>query len=41
MSILVIAEHDNTRLRPATLNTVSAAAVLGGETDLFVFGGNC
>ena len=41
MSILVIAEHDNTRLRPATLNTVSAAAVLGGEIDLLVVGGNC
>ena len=41
MSILVIAEHDNTRLRPATLNTVSAAAVRAGEIDLLVVGGNC
>jgi len=41
MSILVIAEHDNTSLRPATLNTVSAAVVLGGEIDLLVAGGNC
>ena len=41
MSILVIAEHDNTSLRPATLNTVGAAVVLGGEIDLLVAGGNC
>ena len=41
MSILVIAEHDNTSLRPATLNTVSAAVVLGGEIDLLVAGGTC
>jgi len=41
MSILVIAEHDNTSLRPATLNTVGAAVVLGGEIELLVAGGNC
>ncbi len=41
MSILVIAEHDNMSLRPATLNTVSAAVVLGGEIDLLVAGANC
>jgi hypothetical protein len=28
MSILVIAEHDNARLKPATLNTVTAAGKL-------------
>ena len=29
MTALVIAEHDNTSIRPATLNTVTAAAALG------------
>ncbi|TAN56195.1 MAG: electron transfer flavoprotein subunit alpha/FixB family protein [Rhodospirillales bacterium] len=41
MSILVIAEHDNAHLKPATLNTVSAAAKIGGAIDLLVAGHNC
>jgi electron transfer flavoprotein alpha subunit len=36
MSVLVIAEHDTCTLRPATLNTVSAAAQLGDVTILVV-----
>jgi electron transfer flavoprotein alpha subunit len=36
MSVLVIAEHDTSTLRPATLNTVSAAAQLGDVTILVV-----
>jgi electron transfer flavoprotein alpha subunit len=36
MSVLVIAEHENSALRPATLNTVSAAAQLGDVTVLVV-----
>ena len=41
MGILVIAEHDNHAIRGATLNTVGAAAQLGGEITLLVAGGNC
>lgn len=40
MSALVIAEHDNATLRPATLNAVSAAAKLGGEVHILVAGHN-
>ena len=36
MSILVIAEHDNTSIRPSTLNTIAAAKLLGDEIHLFV-----
>ncbi len=38
MSILVITEHDNSTLNPGTLNTISAAAQIGGEIDLLVAG---
>jgi len=41
MSILVIAEHDNAALKAATLNTVTAAAQLGGEVHLLVAGSGC
>jgi len=41
MTILVIAEHDNTQLKPSTLNTVSAAARLGGDMHLLVAGHGC
>ena len=34
MAVLVIADHDNAAIRPATLNTVSAAARLGDVTVL-------
>ena len=40
MSILVIAEHDNTTIRPSTLNTVSAAVQLGENVTLLVMGSN-
>ena len=42
MTVLVIAEHDNESLKPATLNTVTAAIELaGGEIHLLVAGSNC
>jgi electron transfer flavoprotein alpha subunit len=41
MRILVIAEHDNTLLKAATLNAVTAAAKIGGEIDVLVAGANC
>ena len=40
MSVLVIAEHDNAELKPATLNTVTAAKTLGDVTVL-VAGSGC
>ena len=40
MKILVIAEHNNTDLLPATLHTVNAANQIG-NTDLLVIGYNC
>ena len=30
MSILIVAEHDNSTLNVATLNSVTAAGVIGG-----------
>jgi len=40
MTALVIAEHDNASIKGATLNTVSAAAALGGEVHVLVAGHN-
>ncbi len=41
MSILVIAEHDNASLKGATLNTIAAAKVIGGDITVLVAGLNC
>ena len=41
MASLVLAEHDNTELKPATLNVVTAAAALGSDVDILVVGSNC
>ncbi|MBB5217094.1 electron transfer flavoprotein subunit alpha/FixB family protein [Parapusillimonas granuli] len=38
MTILVIAEHDNAQLKGATLNTIAAAAKLGGDVHVLVAG---
>ncbi|QZP30959.1 electron transfer flavoprotein subunit alpha/FixB family protein [Pseudomonas sp. DR48] len=38
MTILVIAEHDNKIVAPATLNTVAAAAKIGGDIHVLVAG---
>lgn len=38
MTILVIAEHDNTSIKAATLNTVAAAQQLGGDIHVLVAG---
>ena len=40
MTVLVIAKHDNATLKPATLNTVSAAAQCGGDVHVLVAGHN-
>ena len=38
---LVITEHDGRTIRPATLNTVTAASQLGGDVHLLVAGQGC
>lgn len=38
MTNLVIAEHDNSSLKPATLNAVAAAAQIGGDVHILVAG---
>ncbi|MEC5211474.1 electron transfer flavoprotein alpha subunit [Polaromonas sp. CG_9.5] len=40
MTSLVIAEHDNASIRPATLNTVTAASQCGGDVHVLVAGYN-
>ncbi len=41
MTILVIAEHDNETLKPATLVTIAAAKAIGGDIEVLVAGANC
>ena len=41
MSILVIADHDNTALKNATLNAVAAATKIGEDIAVLVAGGGC
>ncbi len=41
MSILIIAEHDNKRLRSTTLNTLQAATQLNKPLTLLIAGFNC
>jgi electron transfer flavoprotein alpha subunit len=38
INVLVVAEHDNATVRPATLNTVTAAAQLGGAVHVLIAG---
>jgi electron transfer flavoprotein alpha subunit len=41
MTALVLAEHDNKELKPATLNTITAASKLGGDVHVLVAGSGC
>ncbi|MDO8332779.1 MAG: FAD-binding protein, partial [Pseudomonas sp.] len=41
MTILVIAEHSNTAIAAATLNTVAAAQAIGGDIHVLVAGSAC
>ncbi len=41
MSVLVIAEHDNSQVSPGTLNTVTAASKIGGDVHILVAGSAC
>ena len=38
MSILVVAEHDNSEIKGSTLNTVTAASEIGGDVSILVAG---
>ncbi|MEO5796551.1 MAG: electron transfer flavoprotein subunit alpha/FixB family protein, partial [Rhodoferax sp.] len=40
MSVLIIAEHDNTSVKGATLNTVTAALACGGDVHVLIAGSN-
>ncbi len=41
MTALVIAEHDNAKLKPGTANAVTAAAKMGGDVHVLVAGQGC
>ncbi|MEK9945527.1 MAG: FAD-binding protein [Alphaproteobacteria bacterium] len=41
MSVLVLAEHDNDSIRPATLSAVTAAGELDSDVHVLVAGHNC
>ena len=41
MSVLVLAEHDNASIKPATLNAVAAASKIGGPVEILVAGQGC
>ena len=41
MAVLVIAEHDNSSVKGATLNTVSATRRIGGDISVLVAGAGC
>jgi electron transfer flavoprotein alpha subunit len=41
MAVLVIAEHDNQRLKPGVTNTITAAAKMGSEITVLVAGHQC
>ncbi|ACV26924.1 electron transfer flavoprotein subunit alpha/FixB family protein [Kangiella koreensis] len=41
MATLIIAEHNNSELQPATFNTIAAAKQLAGETVVLVAGHDC
>ncbi|HUL08242.1 MAG TPA: FAD-binding protein [Candidatus Acidoferrum sp.] len=40
MAILLLAEHDNAAIKPATLNAITAAGKIGGEVHLLIAGQN-
>jgi electron transfer flavoprotein alpha subunit len=41
VSVLVVAEHDNQSLKPATLHTLAAAQAIGGDIHVLVAGAGC
>jgi electron transfer flavoprotein alpha subunit len=38
MNTLVIAEHDNSSLKGATLNTIAAAGIVSGDVTIIIAG---
>ena len=40
MSILILAEHNNTEVKSSTLNAISAASIIGNEIEVLVVGSN-
>ena len=41
MSLLLIAEHDNSKLKVFTLNTINAASKIDGDVHVLVAGSGC
>jgi electron transfer flavoprotein alpha subunit len=41
MAVLLLAEHDNNSLAPATAKALTAARAFGGDVDVLVVGENC
>ena len=41
MSILVVADHDNESIKPATLVSIAAAQAIGGDIEVLVAGSGC
>ena len=41
MAALVVAEHDNSNLKPPTFNTVTAAAAIDSDVHVLVAGSGC
>ena len=41
MSTLLIAEHDNLKLKAFTLNTITAASKIDEDINVLVVGSNC
>ena len=40
MSILILAEHNNSEVKSSTLNTINAASKVGSEIEVLVVGSN-
>ena len=41
MSLLLIAEHDNSKLKVFTLNAINAASKIDGDVHVLVAGSGC
>jgi electron transfer flavoprotein alpha subunit len=41
MSVLIVADHDNTSLKPGVTNTVACAAKIGGDVHVLIAGSGC
>ena len=41
MSVLLVAEHDNSKLKPFTLNAITAASKIDADVNVLVAGANC